>query len=709
MTWGQIGARLEQMSSAPGARKELAASTGVQGGKDLFTTRGANLANVFRGTTVPSRDVLIDLLQLVQEERGPLSREVVQELWRLYRAALREKSPATYARYVFQDGYVAAILVAQSLQQKVNDLQERLQEEELAQRAQQRVQQQLRLTHAVMRRSLAVAEEESQQREGLLQQSVAQLSVTVAGLERELAETQTKLEGLQEQVEWQASLREQAERDAVADSEAWAEREAVLLERLTQAYETLEAAVVQARDVEAVLRARESQWQQQARSAQAEAGAARSDAQTAQQEAASARAEATSVREAAAAVREQAARAMREQREEFEAFTARAEDRYERAVQRAESLEEQLVETKSRLAQSKQEAVRADAMLSRFLDEQRLTEALNDILDQGMNEYGKIGSLEVPGFDVEPASNQTPSSEQPVLATAPVAALADEPAVAAPLPRPGQPALPSQQRQEGPDEPPRYEPVPPTQPPAPSRRLTGKQKRQAKAWGLLDYRQRRRLRRYRQLSAYRRRTAPGPVRTGVVLIGLAACALGVLQVIDGRKAEFPDLYEPACTAVSAQKAQIDCVSQETGRVEDKLPSDGSSTRLTVARNNGTSKTLTVDDALYYATHRGSEAKLTVWNNRIIKIEAAGKSSRVTSGSAWPLLWATILLSLGSFASGLALKKERIIWGAACIAAIFLMFCTGIAAGAVIALPGWWAVFFALPVWIFIAYLTIFEI
>ncbi|MFF1404966.1 hypothetical protein [Streptomyces sp. NPDC058294] len=708
MTWRDIGDRLEQMSSAPRERNELAVSAGGERWSDLFTARGANVGNVFRGKTVPSRDVLIDLLQLVQEECGALSREVVQELWELYREALLEKSPATYARYVFQDAYAAAVVVAQFQQQKVADLQEKLhQGQELTERAQQRVQR-LRLSQAVLHRSLEVAQEDvdrSQQRERLLKQSAAQLSVTVAGLERKVAEARTKLEHWQEQAEWQANLREQAERDAVLDAEAWAEREALLLERLAQAYETLETAAVQAQDVEAVLLARAAQWQQRARTAQGQARAARSDMRAAQQEAAAAQAETEAVREEAAAVREQAARAMSEQRAEFEAVTARAEDRYERAVQTAESLEEQLAQAKSQLEESRREAARADATLSKFLTEQSLNEALNDIVDQGIIEYGKIGSLEVAGFDVPPASNQTPSSQQPAFATTPVAGAADTSASNHPAPHPGQPSLPPQQRREGPDEHPGHETALPTQPPTNSR-LTRPEKRQVKAWGLRDGRPFRRPRRYKR---HRISTAPRAiaVRAIALLLGLTACAFGVLQVINGHKAQFPDQYAPPCSTASAQKTQADCISQETGRVESRTRDD-STARLTVTRNTGTSKTVTVDDPVYEAAHAGSPAKLTLWKDRIIEIGVAGKSSRVSSGTLWsPLLWATLLIGLGSTTIGLALRAgEQTMWGALWVLVPFNLFCTGFAATAVIALPQWWVVLIALPIWLLFVAVTL---
>ncbi|WP_333776208.1 hypothetical protein [Streptomyces sp. IBSBF 3136] len=129
-------------------------------------------------------------------------------------------------------------------------------------------------------------------------------------------------------------------------------------------------------------------------------------------------------------------------------------------------------------------------------------------------------------------------------------------------------------------------------------------------------------------------------------------------------------------------------------------------RLTVRRADGQKDTIAVDDPVYHAAYPGASTKLTVWKNRIVKFETAGKTSTVVSGaSTRPGVLATLLIGLRGFTTGMAIQAGRrtpwkTLWRwplwlfAAATVAI-----TGILVSFVIGLSSQWTVAFAVPAWL----------
>ncbi|WP_331722785.1 PQQ-binding-like beta-propeller repeat protein (plasmid) [Streptomyces canus] len=345
------------------------------------------------GRLVPTRDVVFDLLRLVEQVRGAPSRQALEALWAAYKPALRERLPDVYASYEVLDAYVSVHLLAELQQQRLNRLQQQAEQDRRRLARSEARTHRARRAVAVLRRAVQVAGAEAgvlRQRELSLTRSVEELRSMVAGLEHDVAEARASVEDWQEQTFWLRNLREQAEREAVLNSEAWSEREALLLERLVLAYETLEAAADDAQAVQATLRDQQDHWRQQATSAQAEARAARSDAE---------------------AVRAEALRTLQEQQALLAQFVAQADLQHERAEQAIADLERQLQQAHHDLRQAQQDAVRADTQLSAFLRERDLMGALNEIVSQALDEHETLDARELSRFDAPPAPNKTPRPE----------------------------------------------------------------------------------------------------------------------------------------------------------------------------------------------------------------------------------------------------------------------------------------------------------
>ncbi|MGR6975086.1 hypothetical protein ACU639_36865 [Streptomyces cynarae] len=703
LTQKAISDRLGQLATVRTPEmKELEGASGAQSLSSLFTARSQpTVRRICNGETVPTRDVVFDLLRLVEAECGTPSPEAVQELWTLYQSALRERAPATYTRYVFMDAYVSVRLLVVSQQRSMTELQQKIEENESDQaRSKARVRR-LQRTLAVLRRTLKQAEgQQLQQQEDkdLLEQSVAELSAKVAALEQEVSQAQDSVAQWQEQAEWLQNLREQAERDAVLDSEAWGEREALLLERLSQAYETLEDVTVRAHGVEAALRAREERWQQQAKAAQAETRSVGSEADAARREAAAARAETEAVRAEAQSVREQAARALQEQQAQFEKFAAQAEERHQRARREAEHLKQELAQTNDRLRQAEEDAFRADAQLSELLRKQELHQAFNEIVAQAVDEHGRLSSRELPGFDTPPASKHMPSSAQSVLT----------PAAAG--------AVPAKERSASGDSRPSAPPPPSAGSPAadpPHRRTRSSDLNRLSKEQKLILKQRGMRKTHRHLyepprprDDHDRLDLSWPVmmtfavRAVALLIGLTACAFGVMRILDARTEEFPDLYKRPCASAPAPSAQHECTSKETGHVVAKNRTETSG-QLTVVRKSGEKKTLAVEDDVYEAAKPGSTADLMIFDNRIAKISVAGKSDRIPPHNWLSIIWIALLIGTGTLGAALAVVGGR---GTPWAAVSFLfgpfhVLWTGICSGVVVGVSSWWGVLVALLIWL----------
>jgi outer membrane protein assembly factor BamB len=391
-----IAQHLQRMAPAPND----AESSGDGGPQWLGQRSGRGETSVQRmqsGRLVPTRDVVFDLLRLVEQERGAPDRQVLEALWAAYKPALRERLPDVYASYQVLDAYVSVHLLAELQQQQLNRLEQQAEQEHKRLARSEARTQRARRAVAVLRRALQTAGEETgrlRRRELSLTHSVEELSSRVAGLENDVAEARASAEDWQEQTSWLRNLHDQAEREAVLNSEAWSEREALLLERLVLAYETLEAAADEARAVQAALHDQQDHWRQQAASAQAEARAARADAE---------------------AVRTEAVRTLQEQQAALAQFAAQADLQHERAEQAILELEQQLQQAHRDLRQAQQDAVRADAQLSAFLRERDLMGALDEIVSHALDEHETLDARELSRFDAAPATNKTPRPEPPTL------------------------------------------------------------------------------------------------------------------------------------------------------------------------------------------------------------------------------------------------------------------------------------------------------
>jgi FOG: WD40-like repeat len=386
-----IADRLQQMTPAPDG-------TGV-GGQQRSGRGETSVQRMQSGRLVPTRDVVFDLLRLVEEERGAPGGPAVQILWAAYKPALRERLPDVYASYEVLDAYVGVRRLAQLQRQQLDQLQrDRDRDGKRLARVETRVRR-AQQAGLVLRRALRTAGQEVralQHSEHLLTQSVQQLSSMVADLKQEVARAKTSAQDWQEQTSWLRSLHEESEREAVLNSEAWAEREALLLERLVQAYETLEAAADEAQAVQAVLRSGQEHWQQRAAAAEAEVRLTRDEAE---------------------AVQAEVLRTLHEQQDLFSQFVARAQDQQEEAAQTIASLERQLEQTRLDVRRAEADAVRADAKLSAFLRERDLMGALDEIVSHALDEHDALDARELSRFDASPAANTSGRSEHVAVAS----------------------------------------------------------------------------------------------------------------------------------------------------------------------------------------------------------------------------------------------------------------------------------------------------
>lgn len=190
------------------------------------------------------------------------------------------------------------------------------------------------------------------------------------------------------------------------------------------------------------------------------------------------------------------------------------------------------------------------------------------------------------------------------------------------------------------------------------------------------------------------------VRAVALLLGLTACVLGVMQAIDGHKKQFPERYASPCPSGSAQSSRADCVSRETGRVENKTR-DEKTARLIFSRSSGKKQTVAVNDELYEAVRPGSPAELAIWKDRIVKISIAGRSDTVRPGGIWmTVLWVGLLIGLGAFIVALALKaRAGIPWVAIFFLAPFSVFWTGLCSVIPIGTTSWWGLTWCILFWL----------
>ncbi|MEU3859567.1 hypothetical protein AB0F03_19685 [Streptomyces sp. NPDC028722] len=395
---GEAEGQLDKPGAARGKRSD-----------PLRSGRGEpSVRRMAKGEMVPTRDVLFDLLSVLEEERGTPSRQDVEELWAAYKPALRERSPFVYQVYEVVDAYAGTRLLVGLQQHGIARLERSLEQHKLrGARLDERVKR-ARRVQAVQRRALGTAGREMDRlrvREQRVRHELEDASAEVARMRQDVATARAQVEHWQEQAEWHLREKEELRQESVAQREAWQEREALLLERLAQACETLQAAAEQAAVVEAAMRARETHWRDQAQAGHAAARSARADADAARSQASVARAEAE-------AAREEAAQALRAQRDRADALVAEAGAEQEQAQHTIGRLQEELRQAHAQLRAAQQDATRQDAQLTAFVAERALNADLDDIVSQVLAQHEELGPEEPAWIDPRAEAIHSPSSEQ---------------------------------------------------------------------------------------------------------------------------------------------------------------------------------------------------------------------------------------------------------------------------------------------------------
>ncbi|MEU1404805.1 hypothetical protein ABZ471_20965 [Streptomyces sp. NPDC005728] len=360
-----------------------------------------------KGEMVPTRDVLFDLLRILEEERGAPQRHDLEELWAAYKPALQERLPFVYKVYEVVDGYSSALLLVGFQQQEIARLATSLeQHRHRAARANERVQR-ARRAQAVHRRALRAAGQELDRlrvREQRVRHELDDASSEAARLRQDVATARAQVEQWQEQAEWHLREEEELRQESATQREAWQEREALLLERLAQACETLQTVAEQAAVVEAAMQARETHWRDQAQAGHAAARSARADADAARSQAAVARAEAE-------AAREEATRVLQAQQDRADALVAAAGVEQDQAQQAIDRLKEELRQAQAQLRAAQQNAVQQDAQLTSFVAERALNSDLDDIVSQVLAQHQELGPGEPAWIDARPEATHIRSSE----------------------------------------------------------------------------------------------------------------------------------------------------------------------------------------------------------------------------------------------------------------------------------------------------------
>ncbi|MGW6015838.1 hypothetical protein [Streptomyces sp. NPDC055210] len=360
LTLEQVSAHLMACAvERPDERPRPVGAAGADRLQSVQSGRGeTSVQRMVSGRLVPTRDVVLDLLQLL-EDRGLRPGEAdLEELWRLYRPALRSRRPDVAEAYDIIDERDAAQSETAGLRQQVGVLQADQRRALLsltragvnllgAHRALAASQKEL--TAATSSRELARAEE---------QEAQAHLEAAVDRLDR--------LKDAYEQMREQA---ESLQREAAADRTQWQERQALLLERLAQAEEALVQAVHDAEDARRELeheRRTTDAARRTAREAQRQATAGQDYTANARQEAAAT--EARRLQEAAAA----------------QHALSEAEGHHTQAMNAITHLEAELRQTRTELWRAQQRLLRADNELVQAMRERAVEADAQDVLSQAL-------------------------------------------------------------------------------------------------------------------------------------------------------------------------------------------------------------------------------------------------------------------------------------------------------------------------------------
>lgn len=400
----------DALDGKPGAQIDKPGAATEKRLDPLLSGRGeASVQRMARGEMVPSRDVLFDLLRILEQERGTPQRHDLEELWAAYKPALRERRPDLYKVYEVVDAYASALLLVSSQQQEITRLETGLEQHtHRAARADERVRR-ARRAQAVHRQVLRATGQEMDRlrvREQHVRHDLDDASAEVARMRQDVATARAQVEHWQEQAEWHLREKEELRQDSATQREAWQEREALLLERLAQACENLRTVTEQAAAVEAGLRARETHWRDQAQAGHAAARSARADAEAARSQAAVARAEAE-------AAREEATRVLQAQQDRADALVAAAGAEQEQAQQTIGRLRDELRRAQAQLRAAQQNATRQDAQLTSLVAERALNADVDDIVSQVLAQHQALGPGEPAWIDAGPEAIHIPSSAGP--------------------------------------------------------------------------------------------------------------------------------------------------------------------------------------------------------------------------------------------------------------------------------------------------------
>ncbi|THA45647.1 hypothetical protein [Streptomyces sp. A1136] len=207
----------------------------------------------------------------------------------------------------------------------------------------------------------------------------------------------------------------------------------------------------------------------------------------------------------------------------------------------------------------------------------------------------------------------------------------------------------------------------------------------------------------RKRSPWARRAALYTGRAVILILGLTALAIGLVEAADLRHDTMAPQNASRCAPTGIATARDDCLGRETGHVADMKPGDDATPyRLTITRPSGKTETdLVVDFDLYRAVRSGSAVDLDIWKDHIVKIGAAGKSSRIehTALPATVRIW--LLLTFGTLAALCAVLADKgtpWIWIGICVAPLLAIW-TACASTAALGLVEWWAVAISIVFWL----------
>ncbi|MFD5661839.1 coiled-coil domain-containing protein [Streptomyces hirsutus] len=377
---------LEQVSvwltaRAPHTVQQKAGAAGADRLQSVHSGRGAtSVQRMVSGRLVPTRDVVLDLLQLLQDRGCRPDAEALEELWQLHRPALRSRRPDVAEAYDIIDERDAAQTEAAGLRRQVDVLEA---EQRRALLDLTRTGLQLLGTH----RALAASQKE-------LHDAIDSVASARAKEQQARLHLEAAVDRLDRLKDAYEQMREQAatvQQEAVADRAQWQKRQAALLERLSEAGKALAQAVQNAQDA-----------RQELADERRAGEAARRTAQQGQQ---------ADLRQADAMTTSQEAASGKDRRQEETAAAHRslhdAELRHAQAMNVIARLETELRQARTRLQHAQQRLIRADAPLVSMMLGPAGTPGLTPELDEWAPTVVQGWPRNEPAFRGGPLNDQT--------------------------------------------------------------------------------------------------------------------------------------------------------------------------------------------------------------------------------------------------------------------------------------------------------------